>query len=102
VPRGIYQVDAAAVPENGGGSRGDGDPSFLFLLHPVHCSAALMSFHGIADTAAIKEYPLACGSLTCVDMSGYSYITCFFKRVFSVVTQKVSPCNSPGCQDQIK
>ena len=40
----MYRMLVHALPETGGGRRGNGNPTFLFLLHEVHGSGTVVYF----------------------------------------------------------
>ena len=44
-----------AFPHAGGGSRGNGDTTFLFLYHPVHRSGAVMHFADLMGLAGVEQ-----------------------------------------------
>ncbi len=65
----VYRVVAGhALPETGGGGRGDSDAAFLLLFHPVHGGGAVMHFADLVADAGIKQDPLGGGGLAGVDM----------------------------------
>ena len=75
VPRRVDDVDAVlgivaghALPERGGGGRGDGDAAFLFLFHPVHHGGAVVHLADLVSDACVEEDALGGGRLARVDM----------------------------------
>jgi hypothetical protein len=66
--RGIDDIDPVILPETGGGGGGDGDPSLLFLLHPIHgCRALIHLSHPVGDAGVIED-PFCGGRLSRIDM----------------------------------
>src|SRR5437868_2152748 len=62
VAGGVDDVDAVlgegqvhALPEAGGGSRGDRDAAFLLLLHPVHGGGAIVHFTDLVVHTGIEQ-----------------------------------------------
>ena len=68
----INQVDLvtvlAIVPEGGGGSRGDGNTTFLLLHHPVHRSGTVMHLPDLMGLTRIIEDALRRRRLAGVDV----------------------------------
>ena len=60
---GVNDVDEMLVPGAGGGSRGDGDASFLLLSHPVHGGAPLMHLPNLVSLARVEQDALCAGCL---------------------------------------
>ena len=65
----IDNIDTVAVPICGGCGGSDSNTSFLFLNHPVHSGAAIVSFTDFVVNTGIVKYAFGCGSLSCVDVS---------------------------------
>src|ERR1051326_5417340 len=52
----INDIDTVIRPEASRGRGGNGNPTFLFLLHPVHSSGAFMHFTDLViDAGVIKN-----------------------------------------------
>src|SRR5690606_16043218 len=75
VSRGVDDVDAMlgasarhAAPERSRCSRGDGDATLLFLLHPVHGGRAFMGFANFVIDAGVEQDALGGGGFPCVDV----------------------------------
>ena len=68
VAGGVDDVDAVVVPETGRRSRGDRDPAFLLLLHPVHRRRAIMHFADLVALAGVIEDALGGRGLAGVDV----------------------------------
>ncbi len=66
------------IPGTGGGSRGNGDPPFLLLLHPVHGSSTIVNLTNFVAYPGIKQDALRGGCLTGIDVRGNPYISCIF------------------------
>jgi len=66
---GVDDVDLVALPEAGGGCRGDGDAAFLFLLHPVHGGSAVVHLTDLVGDAGVEQDPLSSGGLTGINVS---------------------------------
>ena len=69
VAGGVDNVDTSVVPEASGSSGGNSDTSFLLLLHPVHGSAAIVSFAHLVRLTRVVQDTLSGRGLTGVDMS---------------------------------
>ena len=76
---GIDNVYAAAFPECGGSSRGNGYTSLLLLGHPVHGRGTLVRFTYFIRLSRIIEYALGGRGLTRVNVRHYTYIPGIFK-----------------------
>ena len=82
VARGVDDVDTMTVlfeqsrivlglgvaPVAGGCSGSDGNTTFLFLLHPVHRSSAVMNFADLMVNTGVVQNALGGGGLACVDV----------------------------------
>ena len=68
VAGGVDDVDAVIVPEAGRRSRGDGDTTLLFLLHPVHGGRTIVHFTDLVRLAGVVKDTLGGRGLTGVDM----------------------------------
>src|SRR5581483_7330628 len=64
----VDDVDPGVLPLTGGGSRGDGDPSLLLLLHPVHGGGALVDLTDLVVLAGVVEDPLGRRGFARVDV----------------------------------
>ena len=69
-------------PEGGGAGGGDGDTTLLLLLHPVHRSGTLVHLTDLVDQSGVVEDTLRGGSLTGIDVSHDTDITCEFQVIF--------------------
>jgi hypothetical protein len=63
---GIGQVHA--LPEAGGGSRGDRDAALLLLLHPVHRGGAVVHFTDLVVHTGVEQDALGGGGLAGIDV----------------------------------
>ena len=79
---GIDDVDAMTLPVAGGSGRGNGDTSFLLLLHPVHRSCALMGLAQLMGLSGIEQDTLGCRGLTGINVRHNADIPGIFKRIF--------------------
>ena len=77
VAGGVDDVDAVlgevlrhALPEAGGGSRGDRDAALLLLLHPVHRGGAVVHFTDLVVHTGVEQDALGGGGLAGVDVRG--------------------------------
>ena len=77
VAGGVDDVNAAVLPEAGGGGRGNGNAAFLFLLHPVHGGGAVVRFADLVVNAGIEKNAFGGGSLACVNMGHNANIALF-------------------------
>ena len=68
VAGGVDDVDPVALPLAGGRGRGDRDPPFLLLLHPVHDGGALVDLAHFVGAAGVIEDALGRRRLTGVDV----------------------------------
>ncbi len=72
VSRGVDQIYLVCLvvifPARSGGSRGDGDPPFLLLLHPVHGGRTVVHLANLVRESRIKQDTLRCGGLAGVNM----------------------------------
>ncbi len=68
MPRGIDDIDHAPLPMAGGHRRGDGDPPFLFLGHPVHHRGAVMHLSHLMGLAGVIKNAFSQGGLAGVDV----------------------------------
>ena len=64
----VDDVQALAIPESGGGSRGDGDAALLLLLHEIHGGSAVMHFADLVALAGIIEDALGRRRLAGIDV----------------------------------
>ena len=80
---GIDDVQTLVLPEAGGGGRRDRDAPLLLLLHPVHCSRAIMDFTDLVINTGVEKDAFGGRGLAGVDMRHDSEI--------SVVGELVSP-----------
>src|SRR4030042_3286386 len=76
--RGIDDIDPIILPETGGGGGGDGDPSLLFLFHPIHGCGALIHLANPVGHAGVIEDPLCSGRLSRIDVSHDADVTGLF------------------------
>ena len=79
----VYNVNTAMFPLSGGSSGSNGDSSFLFLLHPVHCGSAFMNFTDLVGTTSIEQNSFRGGCFTCVDVCHNTDVSCVFQAEFS-------------------
>ena len=77
VAGGVDDVDAVfvelaghALPEAGGGSRGDGDAALLLLLHPVHRGGAVVHFTDLVVHTGVEQDAFGRRGLASVDVRG--------------------------------
>jgi hypothetical protein len=75
VAGGVDDVDAVfvegqvhALPEAGGGSRGDRDAALLLLLHPVHRGGAVVHFTDLVVHTGVEQDALGRRGLAGVDV----------------------------------
>src|SRR5207247_11311103 len=68
VPGRVDDVHAVLAPEAGGRGRGDGDPAFLLLHHPVHHRGALVHLADLVADARVVEDALGRGGLAGIDV----------------------------------
>ena len=83
VAGGVDDVDSVVVPITGCSSRGDCDTSFLFLFHPVHGCAAVVSLTHFVSLTGVVQNSLGCCCLTSIDMRHDTDVSGSFKRIFS-------------------
>ena len=85
VSRSVNQVDfeffAVIVPECCGSGRCDSDTTLLLLLHPVHCSRAVVHLTDFVSQAGIKKDALRSSSLAGIDVGHDADIAGIFKFV---------------------
>jgi len=55
-----------------------GNPSFLFLGHPIHNCLAIMNFADFMGNASIKKHPFSNGSFSSINVSNHSDISYSF------------------------
>ena len=77
VSRGIDNVDSVTCPISSGCSRGNGNTSFLFLLHPVHGSSTLVGFTDLMIDTGVKQDTFCGCGFTSVDVSHNADVSCF-------------------------
>jgi hypothetical protein len=65
---GIEDVDPMIPPEAGRSSRGNADAAFLFLLHPVHDSCAIMNLAHNPRHTGVEENALSGRGFPRIDM----------------------------------
>jgi hypothetical protein len=76
--RSIDDIDPVIFPETGSGGRGDGNPSLLFLLHPIHgCRTFIDLSYSVGD-ASIIENSFCRRRLPSVDVSHDANVTYAF------------------------
>jgi hypothetical protein len=83
VPRGVDDVDSVAFPMASRRCRGDGNPSFLFLCHPVHLGSPVVGFPDFMDFAGIVKDTFCCRGLTGIDVRHDPDIPRIFQTIFS-------------------
>ena len=83
VSGGVDNIDTMVFPETCGSSRSNGNTTLLLLSHPVHGSAAVVSFTHLTVYTGVEKDTLGGSSFTGVDMSHNTNISCHFKRYFS-------------------
>jgi hypothetical protein len=66
----LGEICAHALPEAGGGSRGNGDATLLLLLHPVHGGRAIMHLANLVIDPRVEQNPLGGGGLAGIDVCG--------------------------------
>ena len=79
----IDDVDTVSLPKARRRGGGDGNTSFLFLLHPVHRRGAVMDLAELMGLSGIEKDPFRCRCFSRINMSHDTDITRIFKRVFS-------------------
>ena len=57
-----------SLPETGGCSRGDGDPTLLLLLHPVHGRRTIMYLAYFVRDTGVEQNPFRSRRLAGVDV----------------------------------
>src|SRR5262249_27829801 len=109
VAGGVENVDAVLgeavvhpLPEAGGGGRGDGDTTLLFLLHVVHHGRAVVDLTDLVRDAGVEKDALGRGRLPRVDVRGDADVpvtldgrrACHFCVPRSALTSRseLSPC----------
>ena len=68
VTRGVDDVDLVVLPETGHGSRGNGDTTLFFLLHPVGGGGTVVGFAHLTVDTGVEEDTLGCGGFTSIDV----------------------------------
>src|SRR3546814_8108645 len=63
-----------AAPESRRCRRGNGDPTLLFLLHPVHGGGAVVDFADFMTDTGVEQDTFGRGGFPCIDMRGDSNI----------------------------
>ena len=66
--RSIDDLDKGFIPLTSGYSRGDGYPSILFILHPVHDSFTIMNFTNFIRFSSVVKDPFRYGGFTRINM----------------------------------
>src|SRR5271169_2494012 len=67
------------VPEAGCRGRGNGDPSFLLLLHPIHRGCALMHLTDLVVDTRVIEDPLSRRRFAGIDVRHDANVSCFLQ-----------------------
>ena len=75
VPRSVDDVDYVVVPHAGCGSRGNGYPSLLFLLHPVHGRCTIVDFTNLVVHSGVIEDPLRGSGFPSINVGHDAYIS---------------------------
>jgi hypothetical protein len=75
---GIDQVNMDILPNAGGGGRGDSDPSFLLLDHPIHGGSAFVDLAKLVTFPGIKQDALTGSGLTGVYVGDNPDVPDFF------------------------
>ncbi|KAF0114291.1 MAG: hypothetical protein FD150_1638 [Rhodobacteraceae bacterium] len=70
-------------PERGGCGRGDRDPAFLFLLHPVHRRGAVVDFADLVGLAGVVKDAFGRGGLARVDVGDDAEVAVSGQRIFA-------------------
>ena len=95
VSRGVDDVEAVFVirrqitaindplPEGGRRSRGDRDPAFLLLLHPVHRCGPIMDLTDLVGFAGVVQNPLGRRGFTRVDMGNNAKVPITGQGIFA-------------------
>ncbi|MBA7670061.1 hypothetical protein ES703_78204 [subsurface metagenome] len=65
---GIDDVDAMAVPEAGGGSRGNGYAPLFLLIHPIHSGRPIVNLTHPMNPSRVVKDALGSGGLTGIDV----------------------------------
>ena len=77
----VDDIQPLSEPVRRGGSRRDGDASFLLLLHPVHSRSAVVHFADFMRLAGIEQDALGRRRLTGVDMGHDPEVSVVFDLV---------------------
>ena len=87
VPRSVNQIDfvflAGIVPIRGSCRRGNGDTSFLLLLHPVHRGGSVVYLTYLMGQTRIVEDAFRRGCLTRIDVSHNADVPVICQVLFS-------------------
>ena len=83
VARCINDIDSMAFPEASCSSRSDCNTSLLLLIHPVHCCGTVVCFTDFVVNAGIVKNTLGSSSLTRINVSHNTNVSCLFKSYFS-------------------
>ena len=84
VSGGIDNIDLAAFPITGGGSRGNGNTTFTFLFHPVGGGGTFMGITDFVVHAGIEKDTLSKSGLTCINVSHDTDVAHIFERNLTV------------------
>ena len=80
VPRSVNQVNFISItgifPTSGSSSRSDSDTTFLFLLHPVHCSGTIVYLTDFVGQTRVKQNTFRSRCLSGIDVGHDTDITC--------------------------
>ena len=80
VSRSINQVDFISItgifPTSGSSSGSNSDTTFLFLLHPVHCSGTIVHLTDFVSQTRIKQNTFRGCCLSGIDVGHDTDITC--------------------------
>ena len=72
-----------SIPETGSSRGGNGDTTFLLLLHPVHNSRTVMHLTNLVRNTGVKQYTFGRGCLARIHVRGNTNIAITAQGVFS-------------------
>jgi hypothetical protein len=72
------------LPKTGGGSRGDGDAAFAFLLHPVRDSVSVVNLADLVHETGVEENAFRGRGLAGINVGSDTNVPRPLKRILPV------------------